>query len=529
MFIDFGSLEDSALIETDLCIIGAGAAGITLAREFAGSSVRVCMVESGGFDYEPEVQDLYMGENASPVRYLLDASRLRYFGGSTNHWTGLCAPLAPLDFRPRDWVPHSGWPIVRSELDPFYQRAQPICQLGPYAYSARVWADFDARPHDFDPAAVELCFWQQSPPTRFGETYRAELERADNVRVLWHANATNIEADESAAVVRQVDLRTLDGRTGQVKATAYVLACGGIENARLLLLSDGAEPAGLGNRHDLVGRFFMEHPHTEPGVVLANDQDRLIATYSRQSLDGVEFRPSFCAGEALQERARVLNSHVFLQLGGSAVAGVEAARELWGAARRGEVPDDLANQIWHVMRDLDDVAFFAYRKFITGEQPHELPDSRFALFSLRSEQAPNPDSRVTLTDDRDTLGLRRSRLDWRLTDLDKRSIRALTEALGAEFARLGIGRVRLADWLLADDDSWLSRMGHGNHHMGTTRMAADPRQGVVDADCRVHHVDNLYVAGSSVFATGGCANPTLTIVALALRLADHLKTRLASR
>ena len=293
MIIDFRDAEDGALIEADLCIIGAGAAGITLAREFAGSRVRLCLVESGGFDYEPAVQDLYAGENVGHDYDDLDVSRLRYFGGSTNHWNGFCAPLTPIDFRRRDWVPHSGWPITKSDLEPFYRHAQPICQLGPYAYGEQVWAELEVRPHDFDPAEVGLCFWQHSPPTRFGETYRAELERADNIRVLLYANAVNIETDQSASMVRQVELRTLDGKTGRVRAEAYVVACGGIENARLLLLSNQVEPAGLGNRHDLVGRFFMEHPHTEPGIVVTDDSERLGEIYTQYQYEGVPFELQF--------------------------------------------------------------------------------------------------------------------------------------------------------------------------------------------------------------------------------------------
>jgi choline dehydrogenase-like flavoprotein len=474
------------------------------------------------------VQDLCAGENIGRDYVALETTRLRYFGGSTNHWNGYCAPLAPIDFRRRDWVPHSGWPITRSDLDPFYRRAQSICQLGPYAYGERVWEELGVRPHDFDPAEVALCFWQHSPPTRFGEVYRADLERADNVHVLLYANATNIQADHSASFVQHVDLRTLDGKAGRVRARAYVLACGGLENARLLLLSDGVEPAGLGNREDLVGRFFMEHPHTEPGVVVTDDIERVRTIYGRYLREGVPFEASFCAGETMQAREQVLNSHVLLEQRASHAQGLEAARALWSSAKRGEAPDDLAEKIWQVVRDLDDVTQFAYRRFITGQLPYAPAVSRLLLFSLRSEQAPNPESRVTLGDERDALGLRRARLDWQLTDLDRRTVRALAETLAAEFARLNIGRVRLADWLLDNNAShWPSDLYAGNHHMGTTRMAAQPERGVVDVDCRVHHIDNLYVAGSSVFSTGGCANPTLTIVALALRLADHLKAQLA--
>lgn len=526
MITDFRAMEPDAVIEADLCIVGAGAAGITIARELAGLGARICLVESGGLDFDPEIQDLYAGDTVGHPYFELDVARLRYFGGSTNHWAGFCAPLTPLDFEERPWVPHSGWPLDRAALEPFYRRAHPLCELGPFAYGARLWEELGKEPAAFDPDEIEACFLRHSPPTRFGDAYRAELEGADGVQVLLHATAVAIQTDDAAATVRQVDLGTLDGKAGRVVARFYVIACGGIENARLLLLSDGVEPAGLGNRHDLVGRFFMEHPHTEPGIVVSDDDVPLREVYERRqaTAGGTEVTPTFCAGPAMQARERSLNAQAYLLEMANFDSGIRAARELWWGIRQGGLPDDLAGNVWRVIRDLDDVAMFAYRRYTTGRRP---ADAVSALgFSLRTEQAPNPDSRVVLAPERDALGLRRVRLDWQLSAIDRHTVVAATKAFGAEFARLGLGRVRLADWLLDGGDAWSPDMLGGYHHMGTTRMAADPGKGVVDADCRVHHVDNLYMAGSSVFPTGGCTNPTLTIVALALRLADHLRPRL---
>lgn len=524
MISDFRSAEDGTRIEADLCIIGAGAAGITLARAFLGSGVRVCVLESGGFELEPATQELAAGENVGQAYEDLEATRLRYFGGTTNHWAGTCAPLAPIDFQPRAWVPHSGWPFTRAELEPFYRRAHPICELGAFSYGRQVWQELGRRPDAFNPAVVELDFLRESPPTRFGEVYRAELEQADNVHVLLHANARDIRTDEAARAVRHVELASLTGTRAEVVARIYVLAAGGLENARLLLASDGVEPAGLGNRHDLVGRFFMEHPHTEPGIVV-HDEASLTERYLRryELSDGAEASPIFGAAPALQARHRALGAHSLLFEVPGFDSGVRAARELWLGARKGDLPAALGEKVWYVVRDLDDLASYAYARLVSGERPSDLVQLGFAM---RSEQAPNPDSRVTLAEDRDALGMRRLQLDWRLTERDKHAVLTLTRALGAEFARLGLGRVRVADWLSEAGNSWPADMLGGYHHMGTTRMHDDPKRGVVDADCRVHHVDNLYLAGSSVFPTGGSVNPTLTIVALALRLAEHLERRL---
>ena len=189
------------------------------------------------------------------------------------------------------------------------------------------------------------------------------------------------------------------------------------------------------------------------------------------------------------------------------------------------LPDHLGRDIWDVVTDLDDVARGMFRA--TPDDPYHPPYdlSRPIRFYTRLEQCPNPDSRVKLIGEQDALGLNRIALDWQLTDLDKRSLRRSQELIGAEFGRLGVGRFKLDDWLLADDNSWPEDLHGGHHHMGTCRMSDDPKRGVVDRDCRVHGFDNLYVAGSAVYPTTGYVNPTLTVVALALRLADHLKTK----
>ena len=525
MIVDFQTFEEGAEIETDLCVVGAGAAGITIAREFAGSGISICLVESGGLDFEPETQALYEGENLGLPYFDLDVSRLRFFGGTTNHWSGWSGPLNEIDFQVRPWVPHSGWPITKRDLDPYYERAQPVCGLGPYVYDERVWSLLKMKAPALDPERVAVRFWQFSPPLNFGEAYRSELRKADNVRVLLHANVTNIQTNETASTVAYLDLRTLEGKTGRITAKVFVVACGGIENARLLLLSDRVEPMGLGNRHDLVGRFFMEHPSIRCGVIAARDPYDLLDTYGKHWYKRVPFLPGLCTGDATQVREQVLNSGSKIFYEADPDSGTNAAKKILNKLAKGKMPDDLGDKIWKVMTDLDDVAVNAYRRFVEGKGTIAAP--KLIYLDSNSEQAPNPDSRVMLSEKRDALGLNRANLDWRLSALDKRSLRVMTEKIGMEFGRLNLGRVRLEDWLLEEGMDWGPDLIGGHHHMGTTRMSDDPRQGVVDGHCRVNGMENLYIAGSSVFPTGGYMNPTLTIVALALRLADHLKTRFA--
>jgi len=519
VLVDFRELEDGSRLEADLCIIGAGAAGISMAREFIGSGLEVIVLESGGREFEADIQALYEGESIG-VPYDVEAWRLRYFGGTTNHWGGVCGRLDEIDFEARDWLPHSGWPISRSELLPFYDRASPVCHLGPFLIGSAAWERVESTPLAVNPAKLQYGFKQKlALPVRFGEAYEADLTNADNVRVLFHANAVNIQMAENGSRIEYLDLRNLEGKSGRLFARYYVLACGAIENARLLLVSNSVEPAGVGNRHDLVGRFFMEHPSLAAAEVVTDDYEAILMP--NKWLEGIQYRPYLKASPELQAEHGILNAIADITVVPKADSGTRAALSIYESLRQGREIHDLGEKVWRVLKDLDVVVANTYRRFVLGRST--VPEFERVELRIEMEQAPNPDSRVTLTTDRDALQLNKIRLDWELSDRELPTAKVLTKALAAEFGRLGLARLKLHESI---EGNAPPEIDIGYHHMGTTRMAADPRSGVVDETCRVHGIDNLYVAGSSVFPSGGYMNPTLTVVALALRLADHLSERM---
>jgi choline dehydrogenase-like flavoprotein len=295
-----------------------------------------------------------------------------------------------------------------------------------------------------------------------------------------------------------------------------VLACCSIQNARLLLASNRRATAGLGNAHDLVGRFFMEHLEMPGGhLVMPEMRAAKTAMYVLQ-FGRTKARGELSLGAALQRQHRILNSTASL----TPAAPGQVAKSTFQTFTP-EVLDAF------MRAQKGDTSGFPILRRTLADPNAPLPDPRFFNLITRQEQAPNPNSRITLARDRDAMGMLRVRLDWRLTDLDRRTFRAFYEALGTELGRSGLGRVQLLDWVVASDGAWPSFLSGGWHHMGTTRMHADPKHGVVDADCRVHGLANLSVAGAAVFPTAGAANPTLTLVAMSLRLSDHLKTKLA--
>jgi choline dehydrogenase-like flavoprotein len=531
MLVDARLVPNNKTIETDICILGAGAAGITLATELAGQPFRVSVLEGGGLELDPSGQSLYEGENSGVPYYPLEAARLRFLGGSTNHWGGWCWPFSANDFKVREWVPYSGWPFDKTHLDPYYQRAQVVCQLGPYDYNPNSWQDHDSRPLPFQTGRVQTQIIQINP-LRFKDAYRPKLQSADNITVYLNANALEIETTANAKTVTKVPVGCLSGNRFFVKAKLFVLATGGIENARLLLLSNKVQRAGLGNQHDLVGRFFMDHVHIFSGRILLL-RPELYTDFYRGGVDPktqTKFRAALTLSDKVQQQEQLVsyscNPLTVYDRELYDSVGLASLRKLYQSAKNAELSTEFWKHLVNVVTDVDALGRAAYRTIV---QRKPLITSQVYDMAHHIAQAPNPDSRVTLSRKRDALGSNRVRLHWRISAMEKHTIRRAQEIIGQEIGRAGLGRVQIGedgDWHLWTPEqgahTWKGPEG-SFHHCGTTRMHVDPKEGVVDANCRVHSVSNLFVAGSSVFPTIGYANPTLTIVALTIRLADHLK------
>lgn len=514
--------------------MGAGAAGITLARSLAAKGVGVCLLEAGGTDFDAETQSLYDGANLGMEYYPLEESRLRFLGGTTNIWGGRSVPLDPIDFDERSWVPHSGWPITLDDLQTYYERAHSDLDLGTYDYSESLWGRTQAQPPAFAPDTFSTTFWRfDNRHERYGASGADDLIKSNRITLVLGANVIHIQSEAGGSGIRSVRIANLAGVEGQVTARHFVLACGAIENARLLLNSDDVHPAGLGNEYDQVGRYFMEHPHGRMGTVKTDQAFTIWSAYRKRfPARSAPFAPALVMTPALQEKLGVLNSAVTFKLQRDARLGAPLNKKLYLKLKHDLQPTRSSRRLWYAYRHT--------RNWLQRNVRRQLERARVGLgltglhVIVRAEQAPNPSSRVVLSTQKDRLGLRKADLDWQLCELDKRTVLVMAQALDKEYRRLGIGEVRPSAWLEDDTLAWPvdpTVSNHpigGYHHMGTTRMASGPKQGAVDSDCRVFGLDNLYVAGSSVFSTGGWGNPTLTLVALAHRLGDHLHQRLST-
>ena len=494
MLLDANDLPTGDTVTADVCIAGAGAAGITLALALRDAGFEVILLESGGFEDDANAQALYRGNMSGIDTWQLDDHRWRLFGGSTSRWAGWCRPMQPFDFEQRPYIEKSGWPITYADLEPYYELAHTRVELADFIYDVDAIQAASGRPVLESPGGrLQTQVFHYSPPTRFGVKYRPDLDAAENVRVYLHANVRNIELTSSHDEVRRFECVTLQGIRFNVEARAFVLALGGIENARLLLASNSQVPAGVANSSDNVGRYFMEHPHYSGVCIWVLSRPTDLSFYERHDIE--------------------------LPSGSARVMGVLAL-----------APDVLASEglVDFTASISETVVEPGATGPIDAEQVRSLvrdrEDERVYSLYVRAEQRPFRDSRITLrTDDLDSLGMPRVDLNWQLHPEDNRGMRRALELVGAELAAAGLGRMWTST--KGDELSWLTNPG--GHHMGTVRMSEDPAEGAVDEHCRCHDLGNLYVAGSAVFTTGAAANPTLTIVALAERLAQHLREELA--
>lgn len=550
MLIDACELMQDSLVETDVCIIGGGPAGITLAREFIGQNFAVCVLESGGLELNPQTQTLSDAITTGDPHFGLQFTRYRQLGGNANAWAikignqqmGVrYAPLDEIDFEQREWLPHSGWPFPKAHLDAFYQRAQVVCQTGAFNYDAASWEDDAATQLPLNPDRFTTTMFQFGNRGVFAHEYRQTLAQSETITIYYNATAVELVANEAIKTITHVRVANLQGRSFTVAAKMFILAQGGLENARLLLLSNRQQCCGLGNQHDLVGRFFMDHSLVGGGMFTPKDPKQFdrMAFYDLRRVNQIPVMGKLTMAKALMQREQLLNVGVLLFPRPSLrqFKAIDSFKYLAETIASGNLPEQLFQHLLKTCQGLDYVALAGYlaavykQSLLHGfgrggwsELRHN--QRRFKSFQLfyQTEQAPNPNNRITLSAARDPLGCQKLELHWQWSDVDASSIGRTHELLAAEFARSGLGELRLDDGATAPQ----LLTGGVAHHMGTTRMHVDPKQGVVDENCRVHGVENLFVAGSSVFPTGGYANPTLTIVALSLRLADHIQNVLQS-
>jgi choline dehydrogenase-like flavoprotein len=550
MLTDPRMVPADGVVETDVCIVGAGPAGITLACELAGLPLRVCLLEGGGFELEHDAQEL-AGSTAVSHHHAPDAmdhGRRRQFGGTSNMWVHETDPATgrrhartlvpePIDFEARDSLDVPGWPLELDDLLPFYERAQWHWNRGTtVAYDdPTAWATPAAQPIVDDELVTRVC--QYGPRDMFTLRYRDDLIDADNVDLRLRCNVVELEPASGGGVGR-IRVAGPDGRRFWVKARAFVLAGGCVENVQMLL-ADGHRLGAAGAESGLLGRFMSDHQEYRLGVLRPDDPGvfERIGFYDIRQKGRILFSGILTLAEEVKRKHDLLNMKAILipQPAGYNSPAEISAKALAALARR-ERPGDLLGHLTTLARSPRDVAAVLrmrtrdddrlYREFRGGWSAPWIDRSQFGVIEIEAatEQAPAAGNRLVLDDARDRLGRRRVRLHWGWTGKDKANLGQGSQRIVQALERAGLGRFE--PWVGLDGPT--RPIYPAIHHpMGGARMHDDPNQGVVDAACRVHGVDNLFVTGSAVFPNAiGYANPTLTVLALVIRLADRLKSDL---
>ncbi len=518
MIIDLQTTNENSEFECDVCIIGTGAAGLTIASEMLKSRLKIILVEAGGIEYEPETQALYNTEISGFSHPGSTEGRFRVHGGSTTKWAGQALPLMSHDFEKRDWVANSGWPISFHDLKPYYARACQFLLVDKMNFDTDLFSHLKIKPPEFNLAKILYHFSKWSPAPNVREHYLSDIKLSENCTLLLHANVTRIVLDENKRFVREVNARSLKNHFATIKAKNFILCTGGIETARLLLFND------LGNQNDLVGRYFQDHPSAMIGFLKADNPKKIQKIFNAFTKKKLKYSTRFTASPRWQYEQKTLNMS----------AGINFVDENSAFQNLRDVYHALCN------RDFSTGFLRKFSKIITNPAAslspmahyllhgrHYNPGAKFQI-GLTSEQEPDPESRVMLSEQKDALGIPLSNIKWKPTDLTHYSIRQFSTILQNEFRNLGLGELKLEPWVCENSITWKQNITDQYHHMGTARMSNSARSGVVDSDCRVHNIENFYIGSSAVFPTSGHSNPTLTIIALCMRISDKIKSQFCS-
>lgn len=549
MFLQAPDIDDGATLDADVCIIGAGAAGLTLAHELAGSGLAVIVIAGGGKrpGKRPAKRDqaLYRGVVLDPASHgWAHRYRQRRYGGTTGIWGGRCLPFDAIDFEARDWVPHSGWPLDRAALEPYYARAAAYCEIGaPLFDAATALPDRPAKLlPGFDAASVsDTTIERFSPPTDFGRLLERRLAQAPSVRVLLDAHCIGLAGTPSGAAIERVLCATFRPSRFSVRARTTVIAAGGLETARLLLAARDRAEAPLALTSPWLGRGYMSHLNATAGTIRFTAPPAAINGGYELSPEGVYCRRRLWLAPTVQRELGLLNTTWRLhhppindpahrQPVLSAMYLVkdlvlyEYSRRMRAGRSLGNLAGHLRNVIAHPVALGRFAVDWVDRRMLRSRRLPSValysPTGEYTL-EVHAEQSPDPRSAIELGGLSDAFGMPELRVDWRCNDRDVDSVRRAYGVLQRAFARTGLGTLALDTDRLEHD---LRHEGAvGGHHLGAARMAEAPAHGVVDRDGKLFGIFNGYVASGAVLPTSGQANPTFTIVALAIRLADHLK------
>jgi choline dehydrogenase-like flavoprotein len=525
MIVDLQQHEAPPDLSADVCIVGAGAAGLVLAAELVRQGRRVLLLESGGLAAESSPQELNRCSYTGQPRRNADRGRQRALGGTTTLWGGQILELEDEDFTARPWVPGSGWPFAKSTLAPYYERALAAEGLSrAIRDDADVWREMHISPPKLG-EAFAAYFTRWCPEPNFAHLYR-ELFQSPRLCVVLHATAVAMVFSEDDSRVCGIECVAPPWKRRTFSARAYALCLGTIEATRFLLQPMEGDQTPSWNRSGLLGKHFQSHIDGNVAAIPAESALKLQPRFANVYLHGLKYHPKFRLALPSQQREAILNTAASITCIHSSELELRRAKAAARNLAHGRLPEIDWRDLGGILRQIPTMAELAY-SYRMRRRAAWPKNSNFWL-RVHCEQEPLSESRIELADTRDATGLLQARVDWRVSPLEWNTIRCFAEEVKRTFAALGIGKIELIPELAREDGFRELTFDASHHDMGGTRMAADPNQGVVDTDLRLHGIANAYVCSASVFPCSGFSNPTHTLIALAIRLADHLSHRLSA-
>lgn len=543
MIIEKNDLAEGHQLKSDICIIGGGPAAISIALELKNLGKSITILTGGTWKETGFNQDLHKGLIAKGSSHEpLEYNRRRQFGGGTAAWGGRCLPFEPIDFEKREWIKNSGWPFSYEEILPYFKKASALTKSGKFNFNI----DSDEKKREIIPgmdneALDSTAIERWSPPINFAREFESELRNADNIHIYLDAHVLKIGTDTDAESISYVQA-TMDGKKFSVSADKFILAAGGLENPRLLLASKSEHhPKGIGNKNDNVGRYYMAHVEGIYAELCFNDPSQIVTEYEKDK-EGVYIRRRWWLTDKAQKKYNLGNTIFFLENPteenghtGALFSSVVIAKSLLSVIKQKSfknVSPKLSKHIWNFLKkgwkEIPDIISKSLKRREARRLPSILPaaNSRYWGVFFQAEQSPIRESRVTISEKEfDSLGMPRLEADIKIAPEDIESVVKAHNLFIEQFKKSNAGTYIYTEKGLRKflDKKIKNNFTSAAHQLGTTRMSDSELTGVVDSNSKVYGIKNLYIAGSSIFPTGGHANPTLTLLATSLRLADHLK------
>jgi len=521
MLIDLEKRDAPTIFDCDVCVIGSGAVGLVIAVNLASRGRRVVLLEGGGVGLEQRSQDLYRIVSVGHPFKGLNSSRFRVLGGTTTFWGGQVIPINPIVFEERPWVSDSRWPITKEMLDPYFLEAYKVVGLSDVELDdAKVWCRLGFQPAKLD-HDLEFTLTRWVPKRNFARLFKRNIDGQGRLTVVVHANMTHFSTDETNCRVSEVHAQTIAGKKMTVCAGSNVLACGAIENARLLLQPLRQEKRASWSDNRWIGRGFVDHLDSTAGTVNILDLTKFHELFDTIHLGGVMYYPKIRLSSAVQRREKLVDISAQFLYDTRYTEHLENIKLFCRSILDGRIPDNILSIPGHFL-SVAKVSLPLIKRYLREHRSFKPSDANVRL-QLYCEQIPIADSVIRISSqERDALGMYCSEIDWKINGAEVKTFATFARRIRDALGRRGLAHVYLDPDLDREDPAFFAKVHDANHQMSTTRMAQGPQDGVVDVNLRVHGTKNLYVAGASVFPTTGFANPTFTAIALGLRLCEHL-------